>query len=164
MDYMSEFKPRIETIRFHDTLINKFQELADLVKDSPEIDGKQASENILGILAIMYQWVVSQGSDLANYSQAIASRIDSNDGMDEDTFNLLTRLSLHLEELDKLFSEMKEVLPENVVALGGRNQEFCKELKDLLSSIEGEDGDEESLFLEDENNEDDSSDTEESNA
>jgi Rad3-related DNA helicase len=136
-------------------MLANFEALAQQVKASNEIPTKQLAEWFVGTLAGMYQWLVSQATDLADYSQAIASRVDSDNGMDEDTFNLLTKLNSHLSELNNLFEEMKEILPENVLALGEKNKDLSKELGEFLSSVENsnesdnEDEDEEPLFEDD---------------
>lgn len=158
---MYEFKPRPDTIRFHDTLIVNFENLAKQVKNSTDIPPKQLAEWFVGTLAGMYQWIVSQATDLADYSQAIVSRIDSDSGLDEDTFNLLTKLNAHMIELNTLFEEMKEILPENVLALGERNKELSNDLSGFLASLESDndmDEDDEPLFEEDESSNEESND------
>lgn len=159
MNFMDEFKPRPDTVRFHDTLIANFENLAKQVKVTQDIPSKQLAEWFVGTLAGMYQWIVSQATDLADYSQAIVSRMDSDSGLDEDTFNLLSRLNDHMVELNKLFGEMKEILPENVLALGKKNEELLNELSGFLASLESSnesDEDDEPLFEEDESSEEES--------
>ena len=153
MNFMEEFRPRQDTVRLHDAMIINFETLANQVKAANDIQSKQLAEWFIGTLAGMYQWIVAQATDLADYSHAIISRVESDGGLDEDTFSLLTRINTHMEKLNDLFEEMKEVLPENILELGAKNKELSKELDEFVSSVESnnesEGEDEEPLFEDD---------------
>jgi hypothetical protein len=155
MDYMTAFKLSPDTIRSHDALAPQLEQLAKQIQSANDISGKQAADQFLRIIISMYQWIALQGKDFAEYAQSIAARVDSDSGgIDEETFEMLTKLSSHLEDLNNLFEEMKEVLPEKVVALGDRNKIFSDNLKTFLSSLDSGDEDEgeqeESMFVDEE--------------
>jgi len=155
MTFMQEFRPRPATTTLHDALAMELDQLDRRIKTSNNIPSKTLAEHVMVLLLGMHQWIAAQGQDLADYSQAIAASVDGSiepASLGDDDIELLGAIHDHLEEIKKLFDEMKAVLPENVVKLGERNNELLAALDELIEEQEvggegeTEEGDEGDLF------------------
>ena len=152
MDFMSEFRPRPGTVQLHDALAIQLDQLDRRIKTSNNITGKQVAEHMMGLMLGFHQWTIAQTTDLADYTQAIAGRMEGEGNLDDEDFSVLAAVHEHLEGLQKLFEEMKGLLPPNVLALGDRNKELMTALADILDvAVEDEsEGEDAPLFEDDE--------------
>lgn len=147
MDFMQEFRPRPETVQLQEAFGIQLGQLDQRIKTLNNPGVKQVVEHLLASMLVFNQWVVSHNNDFIDYMHAVTSRVEGG-GLDDDEFAVLSAVHSHLEEIQKLFEEMKELLPPNVLALGERNKELMAALGDIL---EVESGDEEApLFADDE--------------
>lgn len=142
MDFLQEFRPRAGTVQLHDALAIQLDQLDRRIKTSNNITGKQVAEHMMGLMLGFHQWTLSQSTDLADYAQAVAARLDNAGGLDDEDFATLAAVHEHLEELQKLFEEMKGLLPPNVLALGERNKELVASLAEMLEVAGDDEGEE----------------------
>lgn len=133
MDFMSEFRPREATVQLAELHTQGINQLDQHIKAFNNPAMKQFASQLMAAHLLLHQWAISQTTDLADYAQAIASRLEGG-GLDDEDFELLAGVHAHLEELQKLFEEMKGLLPPNVLALGEKNKTLMAALGEILES------------------------------
>jgi hypothetical protein len=145
MDFMSEFRPREGTVQVAEALSAQLGQLDQQIKTFNNPAMKQFASHLMAAQLLLHQWTISQTTDLADYAQAIAARMEGEGNLDDEDFATLAAVHEHLEGLQKLFETMKGVLPPDVIVIGERNKELTAALAELLD-VAGEGDDEAPLF------------------
>jgi len=146
MDFMTEFRPREATVQVADALAAQLGQLDQQIKAFNNPAMKQFASHLMAAQLLLHQWAISQTTDLADYAQSIAARLDTEGSLDDESWAVLEAIHAHLEEIQKIFEEMKALLPPNVLPLGERNKEMISALAEVLDLTAAGGTEDEPLF------------------